>query len=157
MSLVVIIIRTVTLKGEHRLRVFENRVLRRTFGPRREEVAGDWRSLHNEELHNLCASPNIIRVIELRRMRGAGHVARMGKMGNACNVFVGKPERKGPLRRRRCRLEDNIRMDIREVGWKGVDWMHVSVQGPVMDCCNRGNELSDFIKEGEFLDHLIEY
>jgi hypothetical protein len=66
---------------EHRLRVFENRVLRRIFGPKRDEVTGDWRKLHNEELHNLYSSPNIIRMIKSRRMRWAGHVARMGRRG----------------------------------------------------------------------------
>jgi hypothetical protein len=70
--------------------VFENRVLRRIFGPKREEVAGGWRKLHNEKLHNLCPSTNIIRVIKSRRMRCAGHVARMGQMRNAYNILVGK-------------------------------------------------------------------
>jgi hypothetical protein len=61
--------------------VFENRVLRRVFGPKRDEVTGDWRKLHNEELHNLCSSPNIIRMIKVRSMRWAGHIARMGRRG----------------------------------------------------------------------------
>jgi hypothetical protein len=80
------------LREEHRLRVFENRVLRRIFGPRRDEVTGDWRKLHNEELHNLYSSPKIIRMIKSRRMRCAGHVARMGETRNAYRIVVGKPE-----------------------------------------------------------------
>jgi hypothetical protein len=71
---------SLTLRDEHKLRVFENRVLR-IFGPKRDEVTGGWRKLHNEELHNLCSSPSIIRMIKSRRMRWAGHVARMGRKG----------------------------------------------------------------------------
>jgi hypothetical protein len=78
------------------IRVFENRVLRRIFGPKRDEVMGDWRKLHNEELHNLYSSPNIIRIIKSRRMRWVGHVARMGETRNAYRIFVGKLERKRP-------------------------------------------------------------
>jgi hypothetical protein len=74
--------------------VFENRVLRRTFVPKRDEVTGTWRKLHNEELHNLYSSPNIIRMMKSRRMRWAGHVARMGAKRNACRILVGKPEEK---------------------------------------------------------------
>jgi hypothetical protein len=81
--------------------VFENRVLRRIFGPKREEVAGDWRRLHNEELHNLYASPNIISVIKSRRIRKAGNAARMDEMRNAYKNLVGKPEGKRPLARPR--------------------------------------------------------
>jgi hypothetical protein len=77
--------------------VYENRVLRRIYGPKREEVAGSWRRLHNEELHNLYASPNIIRVIKSRRLKWAGHVARMEEVKNAYTIFDGKPERKIPL------------------------------------------------------------
>jgi hypothetical protein len=72
--------------------VFENRVLRRIFGPKRDEVTGGWRKLHNEELHNLYSSPSIIRIMKSRRMRWAGHVARMGEKRNACRILVGKPE-----------------------------------------------------------------
>jgi hypothetical protein len=88
------------LREEHRLRVFENRVLRRIFGPKRDDVTGDWRKLHNEELHNLYSSPNIIRMI---RMRWAGYVARMGETRNAYRILVGKPEGKRPLGRQRRR------------------------------------------------------
>jgi hypothetical protein len=91
--------------------VFENRVLRRIFGPRRDEVMGDWRKLHNEELHNLYFSPNIIRIIRSRRMRWAGHVARMGETRNAYRILVGKPEEMRPLGRPRRRWVDNIKMD----------------------------------------------
>jgi hypothetical protein len=81
-----------TLREENRLRVFENRVLRRTFGPKRDEVTGEWRKMHNEELHILYSSPNIIRQIKSRRMRWAGHVARMGEERNVYRVLMGKPE-----------------------------------------------------------------
>jgi hypothetical protein len=84
----------VTLREEHRLRVFENRVLRRAFGPKRDEVTGEWRNLYNEELHGLYSSPSIIRIIESRRMRWAGHVARMGEKRNAYRLLAGKPEGK---------------------------------------------------------------
>jgi hypothetical protein len=93
-----------TLREEHRLRVFENRVLRRIFGPKRDEVTGEWRKLHKEELRDLYSSPSIIRIIKWRRIRWAGHVARMGEKRNAYRLLVGKPEGKRPLgrRRRRC-------------------------------------------------------
>jgi hypothetical protein len=80
------------LREEHRLRVFENRVLRRIFGPKRDEVTGEWRRLHNEELHDLYSSPNIIRVIKLRRMSWAGHVAQMSEGRDAYRILVGRPE-----------------------------------------------------------------
>jgi hypothetical protein len=83
--------------------VFKNRLLRRIFGLRRDEVTGDWRKLHNEELHNLYSSPNIITMIKSRRMRWAGFVARMGEIGNAYRILVGKPEGKRPLGRSRRR------------------------------------------------------
>jgi hypothetical protein len=91
---------SVTLGEEHRLRVFENRVLRKIFGPKREED-GSWRKLHNNELHDLYYSPNIVRVIKSTRMRWAGHVARMGEGRNAYRVLVGRPEGKRPLGRPR--------------------------------------------------------
>jgi hypothetical protein len=111
------------IKGEHRLRVFENRVLRRTFVPKRDEVMGEWRKLRNEELHDLYSSPNIIRTIKSRRMRWAGHIARMGKKRNANRLLVGKPEGKRPQGRPRHRWVDNIRMNLGEVGWGDVDWI----------------------------------
>jgi hypothetical protein len=111
-----------TLREEHRLRAFENRVLRRIFGPKRDEVTGEWRKLHNEELHNLYSSSDIIRQSKSRRMRWAGHVAQMGEEIKVYKVMVGKLEGKRPLRRRRRRCEDGIRMDLRESGW-GAQWI----------------------------------
>ena len=104
---------SLTLREERRLRVFENRVLRRIFGPKRDEVTGEWRKLHNAELNNLYSSSNIVRVIKSRRMRWAGHVARMGDGRVVYRVLVGKPEGRRPLGRPRRRWEDNIRMDLR--------------------------------------------
>jgi hypothetical protein len=98
-----------------------NTVLRRIFGPQRDEETGGWRKLHNEELHNLYSSQNIIRIIKPRRMRWAGHVARVGEKMNAYGIFVGKLEGKKPLGRPRRRWVDNIKMDLREIGWDGVD------------------------------------
>jgi hypothetical protein len=95
--------------------VFENRVLRRICGSKRDEVTGDWRKLHNE-LHNWYFSPNIIRIIKSRKMRLAGHLARMGEKRNAYRILMGKPEGKRPLGRPRCRWVDNIRIDLRETG-----------------------------------------
>jgi hypothetical protein len=91
--------------------VYENRVLRRKFGPRRDEVTGGWRKLHNEELYNLYSSPSIIRMIKSRRMRGTGHVARMGEKRNAYRILMGIPEGRRPLGRPRCRWVDNFKMD----------------------------------------------
>jgi hypothetical protein len=108
---------SLTLREEHRLRVFENRVLRRIFGPTRDEVTGEWRKLHNGELHNLYSSADIIRQIKSRRMRCTGHVARMGEGRNVYRVFVGKPEGKRPLERPRRKWEDGIKMDLGEIGW----------------------------------------
>jgi hypothetical protein len=85
-----------TLREEHRLRVFESRVLRRIFGLKRDEVTGGWRKLHYEELHKMDCSPSIIRMIKPRRMRWAGHVAQMGEKRNAFRIFVGKPDGKRP-------------------------------------------------------------
>jgi hypothetical protein len=103
--------------------VFENRVLRRILGPKRDEVTGEWKKLHNKELHDLYSLPSIIRIIKSRRMRWAGHVARMGEKRNAYRYLVGRPEGKRPLGRPRRRWVDNIRMDLGEVGWGDVDWI----------------------------------
>jgi hypothetical protein len=115
-----------TLREEHRLRVFENRVLRRIFGPKRDEVTGEWRKFHNEELHNLYSSPDIVRKVKSRRMRWAGHVARMGEELTAYKVLVGKHEGKRLLGRPRCRWEDGIRVDLREIGLGGVYWIRLA-------------------------------
>jgi hypothetical protein len=113
--------------SRHRLRVFENRVLMRIFGPKRDEVTGEWRKLHNKELHDLYSSPSIIRIIKPRRMRWAGHVARMGEKRIAYRLLVGKPEGTRPLGRPRRRWVDNIRMDLEEVGWGDVDWIGLAL------------------------------
>jgi hypothetical protein len=98
------------------------RVLRRIFGPKRDEVTGGWRKLHNEELHNLYSSPSIVKVIKSRRMRWAGHAARMGERRNVYSrILVGKLDGKRPLGRPSRRLVDNIKMDLKEVGWDGRD------------------------------------
>jgi hypothetical protein len=114
------------LREEHRLRVFDNRVLRRIFGPKKDEVTGEWRKLHSKELHNLYSSPDIIRQVKSRRMRWAGHVARMGEERKMCKVLVGKREGKRPLGRPRRRWEDGIRMDLREIGFGDVDWIRLA-------------------------------
>jgi hypothetical protein len=105
-----------TLREEHRLKVFENRVLRKIFGPKRDEVTGEWRKLHSEELHNLYSSPDIIKQIKSRRIRWAVHLAHMGEERKVYRVLV-RPEGKRPLERPRHRWEDGIRMDLREIGW----------------------------------------
>jgi hypothetical protein len=107
---------SLTLREEQRLREFENRVLWRIFGPKRDEATGEWRRLHNEELNELYSSPNIIRVIKSRRMRWARHVARMGEKRGAYRILVGRPEGRRPLERPRGRWEDNIKTDFQEVG-----------------------------------------
>jgi hypothetical protein len=103
--------------------MFGKRLLRRIFGPRRGEVKGGRRKLHNEELRDLYFSPSIIILMKSRRMRWAGHVARMEEKRNAYRLLVGKPDRKRPLGRQRRRWVDSIRMDLGEIGWCGVDWI----------------------------------
>ena len=105
--------------------MFENRVLRRVFGPKRDDVTGEWRKLHNEELSDLYPLPNIVRVVK-SKMRWAGHVARMGDGREVHRVLVGKPEGKRPLGRPRHRWEDNIKMDLQEVGGGCGDWMELA-------------------------------
>jgi transcription termination factor 2 len=113
---------SLTLREEHRLRAFKNRVLRRTFGPNRDEVTGD-RKLHNEELHNLYSLP---KRIKSRRMGWAGHVARMEEPRNAYMIFMGKPEGKRPLGRPRRRWVVNIETNLRGIGWHGTDWIDLA-------------------------------
>jgi len=117
---------SLTLREERRLKVFENRVLRRVFGPRRDEVTREWRKLHNEELNDLYSSPNIFRVMKSRRIRWAGQVARMGERRGVYRILVGKPEVKRPLGRPRRRWEDNIKMDLQVVGCGGMDWIELA-------------------------------
>jgi hypothetical protein len=113
------------LGEEHRLRVFENRVLRKIFGPKREEDES-WRKLHNDKLHSLYSSPNVVRVIKSRRMRWAGHVARMAEGRGVYRVLVGKPEVKRPLGRPRRRWEDIIKLDLREIGIDKANWIQLA-------------------------------
>jgi hypothetical protein len=114
-----------TLREEHRLRVFEKRVLRKVFGPKREED-GSWRKLHNDEIHRLYSLPNIVRVIKSRRMRWAGHVARMGEGRGVYGVLFWRPEGKRPLGRPRHRGEDNIKMNLREIVIDGTNWIRLA-------------------------------
>jgi hypothetical protein len=109
---------SLTLEEDHRLRVFKNRVLRRIFGPKREED-GPWRKFHNDALHNLYSSPNVVTVIKSRGMRWAGHVARIGEGRGVYRVLLVRPEGKRPLGRPRRRWENNIKMDLREIGRDG--------------------------------------
>jgi hypothetical protein len=114
------------LREERRLRVYANRVLRRIFGPKWDEVTEEWRKLHNEELNDLYSLPNIVRVVKSRRMRWAGQVARMEKDRGVHRVLVEKPEGKRPLRKPRPRWEDNIKMDLREFGEGRKDWIELA-------------------------------
>jgi hypothetical protein len=106
--------------------VFENRVLRTIFVPTRDEVKGEWMKLHIEELHNLYSSPDIIRQVKSRRMRWAGHVARMGEDRKVYKILLGKPEGKRPLGRPRRRWENGIRVDLREIGLEGLNWIRLT-------------------------------
>ena len=117
---------SLTLRKERRLRVFENRVLRRVFGPKRNEVTGEWRKMHNEKLNDLYSLPSIVWVVKSRQMRWAGHVVCMGEDRGVQRVLVGKPEGKRPLGRSRHRWEDNIKMDLQEVGGGRGDWMELA-------------------------------
>jgi hypothetical protein len=109
---------SLTLREEHRLRMFENRVLRRIFGPKSDEMTVRWRKLRNGELHNLYSSPSIsTRMTNSRRMKWAGPVVRMREKRNACRRLVGTPKGKRPLGRPRSRWVDNIKTDFREIGW----------------------------------------
>jgi len=138
---------SLTLREERRLRVFENRVLRGIFGPKRDEITGELRKLHNEELNDLYSSSNIVRVIKLRRTRWAGHVVRMGERRGIYRVLLGRPEGKRPHGRPRHRWEDDISMDLLEVGCGGMDWIELGA-----GTCVCGNAPSVSIKCGIFLN-----
>jgi hypothetical protein len=145
-----------TLREECRLWLFQNRVLRRMFGPERDEVIGEWRRLHNQELHALRSSPNIICVRKSRKMSRTGHVARMRERRGAYRVLVGKPEGRRLLERHRRRWEGNIKMYLREVGWEDLDWIDLAQDRDRIGigCCECGHELPCFIKCGEILHQL---
>jgi hypothetical protein len=126
---------SLTPREEQRLRVFENTVLRRIFGPKRDEATGEWRRLHNEELNDLYSSPTIIRVIKSRIMRWVEHVARMREKRGAYRILVGRPEGRRPLGRPRRRWEDSIKMDLQEVGWGhrlDVSWLRIGTGGGLL-------------------------
>jgi hypothetical protein len=121
--------------------LFEKKVLRRIFGPKKDEVMRGWQKLRNEDPHNLYSSPSIIRMIKSRRMRWAGYVARVGAKRNAYRIMVGKPEGK------RCRWLDSIKVDLRDIGWGGMDWIELA-EG----CFGHGTEPLGSIKCWEFLE-----
>jgi hypothetical protein len=131
---------SLTLREEHRLKVFENRVLRRIFGPKRDEVTGECRKLHNREFHNLYSSPDTIRQIKSRRMRWVGHVACMGEGRNMYRVLVGEPEGKRPPEGPWHRWEHGIKMDLREICWGeqggevwiGFTWLMIGITGGIL-------------------------
>jgi hypothetical protein len=130
-----IIVNVSVLELPHRLRVFGNRVLRGIFGPKRDEVRGEWRKLHSGELHNLYSSPDIIRQIKSRRMRWAGHVASKGEGRNLYRVLMGKSEGKKTLERQRCRWENGIKWTLgRLVGgmWSGFTWLRIGTVGGLL-------------------------
>jgi hypothetical protein len=124
------------LRRDHRLRVFENRVLRRILGRKRDEVTGERKKLHNEEFHNLYSHPNIIKQMKSRAMRWAGHVARMGAERKVYKVLVLKARRKYTTwGRPRRRWENGIRMNFGEIGrgvWSGLNWLRVGVGGGLL-------------------------
>jgi hypothetical protein len=132
------------LREERRLRFFENRVLKKIFGPKMEED-GSWRKLHNDEIHSLYSSPNIVRVIKSRRMKWAGHVARVGDGRGVYRVLVCRPEGKRPLERPRRRWEGNIKKDLREVRFDVPNWIQLAQDG--VQCRTYGNEHSGSIRK----------
>jgi len=129
---------SLALREERRLRVFENGVVRGIFVPKRDEETGEWRKLHNEQLNDLYCSPNIVRVIKSIRMRWVGHVARMGEGRGVYRIMVGKPEGKRPLGRPWRRWEDNIKMDLQEVGCGGTDW--------ILKCTSLSQKASEILR-----------
>ena len=113
-------------REECRLRVFEKGVLRRIFGSKKDEVTGEWRKLHNEELNDMYCSSNIFRVIKWRRIRWAGHIEHMGQIKGVYRILVGRSEGKSTLGRPRRIWENNIKMDLQEVGCGGMDWIELA-------------------------------
>jgi hypothetical protein len=111
------------------MRVFQNRVLRRIFGSKRDRVTREWRELHNEELNDLYTSLNIFRFIRSRRMRWVGHVVRMGEKSGLYRILLWKPEGKRPRGRSKLRWEDNTKMDLQEVDCGGIDWIELAQDG----------------------------
>jgi hypothetical protein len=142
---------SLTLREGQRLRDFENRVLRRIFGPKREED-GSWRKLHHDEFHSLYSSPNIVRVIISRRMRWVGHVARMVEGRGVYRVLIGRPEDRRPLGKPWRRWQDNIKLDLKgdRDQWSELDSAG-SGYGPVAGFCEHGNEPSGSIKKAGYL------
>jgi len=120
---------SLTLREERGLSAFENSVLKRIFGPKRDKITGEWRKLNNEEFNDLYCSPSIVRVIKSRRMRWAAHVVCMVERRCVYRVLVGKPEGKRPLGRPRRRWEDNIKVDLQEAGCGGMDWIEQAQEG----------------------------
>jgi len=144
---------SLTLREERRLRVFESRVLRGIFGPKKDDVTWECRKLHNRELSDLYSSLKIVRVMKSRRMRWAEHVARMGEGRGLYRVLLGKPEGKKPLGRHRHRWENNIKMDLLIVGCGGMGWIDLDQDRyRLAGTCECGNEPSVSLKCGEFLD-----
>ena len=134
---------SLTLREEHRLRVFEIKVLRKIFGAKKDEITGEWRKLHNA----LYSSPNVIRSLKSRRLRWAGHTARMEQSRNAYRLLVRKPEGKRPLGRPRRRWEDNIKMDLREVGCDPEEWIYLAEDRDQWErLCKGGNEPPGYLK-----------
>jgi hypothetical protein len=104
----------------------KSKMLKRMFGPKGEKMAGGWRILLTEELHNLNVPPHVNGVIKSRRIRWTGNVARIGEMRKVYNILVRKTERKSPLGTPRCTRQNNIKMDLKEIPWEGVDWIHLA-------------------------------
>ena len=142
-----------TLREEHRLRVFGNRVLRRIFGPKRDKVTVEWRKLHNEELNDLYSSPSIVQMLKSRRMSWAGHVVRVGESRGIYSVLVVKPEGKRPLGKPRPRWEDNSKMVLQEVGCGCMDWIELTQdRNRWRALVNAVMNLRGSMKCGEFLN-----
>jgi hypothetical protein len=117
---------SLTFREECRLRVFENRVLKRIFLPKRDEMTGEWRKLHNAELSDLYSSPSVVRVIKLGRMRWAGHVARMGRAEVYTGFWWGNLKERDHFGSPGHRWKDNIKMDLQEMGCEGMDWIDLA-------------------------------